>query len=42
MTTDQHCPAEATCSTQPVWHTLKKDIYQLLAQKTLADMTTPV
>lgn len=39
MSTKHNCPAETHCSTQPLWQNLKKDIYQLLAEKSLADMT---
>ena len=39
MTADKDCPAQHHCTTQPIWHTLKNDIYQLLAEKSLADIT---
>ncbi|EKD76170.1 MAG: hypothetical protein ACD_43C00206G0001 [uncultured bacterium] len=40
MTAAKNCPVQPHCLTQPIWQTLKKDIYQLLANKTLADITT--
>lgn len=38
MSTAASCPAEHQCTTQPIWQKLKNDIYQLLAEKTLADI----
>ena len=38
MTTTASCPAEHGCSTKPVWHKVKKSIYQLLEEQTLANV----
>lgn len=39
MNASTRCPAEHQCTTQPIWQKLKNDIYQLLAEKSLADIT---
>lgn len=38
MAEDKSCPASHACQTKPVWHKLKKDIYQLLDHTTLHDL----
>lgn len=38
MDSDQHCLAEQHCVTKPIWSSLKKDIYNLLQSKTLAEL----
>lgn len=38
MDSEKDCPVETTCHTKPIWENLKSDIYQLLDQKTLADI----
>lgn len=38
MDTASRCPVESTCGTKPVWHSLKKDVYEILNRKTLQDL----
>lgn len=38
MDAAQHCPADQHCHTKPIWSSLKKDIYNLLEAKTLAEL----
>ncbi len=38
MTNAVQCPAEHGCSTKPVWHKVKKSIYHMLEEQTLANV----
>ena len=38
MADEHHCPAETTCASKPVWVSVKKEMYDLLQQKTLAEL----